>query len=151
MKTAFNALVLLAGAGLILASLLSSAQAKAADNTGTLFASLGTHVETGVLQQLRPFFPKARTKLDKNGSLIILTCLRNAGPAMLKQIQPAIEHQFYSTDLLRKLVLSLSGTKRVDVGFEQDVLVFDLNTRRDAWLSAEQVEGYTTEYATLCR
>ena len=151
MKTAFSALGILTCAALILASLHSGAQATAAGNPGTLFGSLGTEVETGALQQLRPYFPKARTKLDKNGSLIILTCLRNAGPAMLKQIQPAIEHQFYSTDLLRKLVLSLSGTKRVDVGFEQDVLVFDLNTRRDAWLSGERIEGYTSAYEELCK
>ncbi len=76
--------------------------------------------------------------------------MRNVGPAMLKQIQPAIENQFYTTGLLNKLGLALSGAKRVEVGFERDVLVFDLNTRRDAWVSGDLVNGYVEGYAAVC-
>lgn len=69
---------------------------------------------------------------------------------MLKQIQPAIENQFYTTGLLSKLGLALSGAKRVAVGFERDVLVFDLNARRDAWVPGERINGYIEGYGTVC-
>jgi hypothetical protein len=115
-----------------------------------IFGKLDAKVENEVLQQLRPYFPEAKTKLDRNGNLIILTCLRNAGPEMLKQIQPAIENQFYTTELPKKLVLALSGARRVDVGFERNVLVFDLNNHRDGWIPGERIPGYIEGYDKLC-
>src|SRR6201991_1808474 len=66
-------------------------------DTGTAIGhKLRSHIEQEVLPKLKPFFPKAQTKLDQNGTLIILTCAKNLGPMMLRKIQPEIESHFYS-------------------------------------------------------
>ncbi len=109
---------------------------------------LRSHVEQDVLRKLKPFFPKAQTKLDQNGTLIILTCARNLGPAMLRQIQPEIENQFYSAGLLAEIGLALTRTKRVGVGFEREILIFDLNSHQDAWIDGAQISGYYVRFAS---
>lgn len=52
----------------------SGTQTQDGEKRGGLFGNLDTKVEDGVLQQLRPYFPKAKTKLGRNGDLIIVTC-----------------------------------------------------------------------------
>jgi len=111
---------------------------------------LRTHVEQDVLRKLKPFFPQAKTKIDEKGTLIILTCARNIGPLMLRKIQPEIENQFYSAGLLAEIGLALTRTKSVEVGFEHEVLVFDLNTHGDAWIAGEQISGYVESYPAIC-
>ena len=111
---------------------------------------LRTHVEQDVLRELKPFFPKAKTKLDQKGTLIILTCARNLGPVMLRKIQPEIENQFYSAGLLAEIGLALTRTKRVGVGFEREILVFDLGTHKDAWIDGAQIPGYVEAYPAIC-
>jgi hypothetical protein len=111
---------------------------------------LRTHVEQDVLRKLRPFFPQAKTKIDEKGTLIILTCARNIGPLMLRKIQPEIEKQFYSAGLLAEIGLALTRTKSVEVGFEREVLVFDLSTHGDAWVTGAQIPGYVEAYPTIC-
>ena len=113
-------------------------------------SKLRTHVEQDVLRKLRPFFPEAKTKLDQNGTLIILTCARNIGPMMLRKIQPEIENQFYSAGLLAEIGLALTKTKRVGVGFEREILFFDLNTHKDAWIDGAQISGYIGAYPAIC-
>ena len=118
---------------------------------GTGFGKkLRTHVEQDVLRKLRPFFPQAKTTIDEKGTLIILTCARNIGPLMLRKIQPEIEKQFYSAGLLAEIGLALTRTKSVEVGFEREVLVFDLNSRGDAWIAGAQIPGYVEAYPTIC-
>ena len=135
-----------------IASLIfTSAPARAQRAGGTGFGKkLRTHVEQDVLRKLKPFFPKAKTKLDQEGTLIILTCARNLGPVMLRKIQPEIENQFYSAGLLAEIGLALTGTKRVGVGFEREILVFDLGTHKDAWIDGAQVPGYVEAYPEIC-
>lgn len=111
---------------------------------------LRSHVEQDVLRKLRPFFPKAQTKLDQNGTLIILTCASSLGPAMLRKIQPEIENEFYSAGLLAEIGLALTRTKRVGVGFEREILVFNLNSHQDAWMDGAQISGYVEAYPTIC-
>jgi hypothetical protein len=111
---------------------------------------LRSHVEQDVLRKLKPFFPKAQTKLDQNGTLIILTCAKNLGPVMLRKIQPEIENQFYSAGLLAEIGLALARTKRVGVGFEREILIFNLNSHQDAWIDAAQVSGYIEAYPAIC-
>jgi hypothetical protein len=147
----YAAVVLLLTTLIISPNVLLHAQGDGSQSRPGIFGNLGAEVESNVLQQLRPYFPKARAKLDREGSLIILTCLRNAGRSMLKQIQPVIESQFYSTGLLNKLGLALSRTKRVDVGFEQDVLVFDLSSHHDGWIRAENIPSYVDAYTAICK
>jgi hypothetical protein len=113
-------------------------------------SKLRTHVEQDVLRKLRPFFPKAKTKLDQNGTLMILSCARNLGPAMLRKIQPEIENQFYSAGLLAEIGLALTRTKRVGVGFEHEILFFDLSNHKDAWIDAAQISGYVEAYPAIC-
>jgi hypothetical protein len=69
---------------------------------------------------------------------------------MLRKIQPEIEKQFYSAGLLAEIGLALSGTKRVEVGFEREVLVFDLSSHGDAWIAGAQIPGYVEAYPTIC-
>ena len=111
---------------------------------------LRTHVEQDVLRKLRPFFPKAKTNLDQKGTLIILTCARNLGPVMLRKIQPEIESQFYSAGLLAEIGLALTRTKRVGVGFEREILIFNLNTHQDVWIDGAQISGYVEAYPAIC-
>jgi hypothetical protein len=111
---------------------------------------LRTHVEQDVLRELKPFFPKAKTKLDQKGTLIILTCARNLGPVMLRKIQPEIESQFYSAGLLAEIGLALTRTKRVGVGFEREILIFNLSSLQDAWIEGTQILGYVEAYPTIC-
>ena len=111
---------------------------------------LRSHVEQDVLRKLKPFFPKAQTKLDQNGTLIILTCAKNLGPMMLRKIQPEIENQFYSAGLLAEIGLALTRTKRVGVGFEREILIFDLNSHQDAWMDGAQISGYVEAYVPIC-
>ena len=111
---------------------------------------LRSQVEQGVLRKLKPFFPKAQIKLDQNGTLIILTCARNLGPVMLRKIQPEIEDQFYSADLAGKTGLALTRTKRVGVGFEREILIFNLASHQDAWIDGSQVSGYAQTYPEIC-
>src|SRR5437660_1811748 len=111
MKTTLYALILFS-AGLIIIPTSPLAQRS---EIGGLGSRLRTHVEQDVLRKLKPFFPKAKTKLDQKGTLIILTCARNLGPVMLRKIQPEIENQFYSAGLLAEIGLALTRTKRVGV------------------------------------
>jgi hypothetical protein len=132
---------------LVIAALPMFAQ----QNGGTVIGNkLRTHVEQDVLRKLKPFFPKAKTKLDQKGTLIILTCARNLGPIMLRKIQPEIENQFYSAGLLAEIGLALTRTKRVGVGFEREVLIFNLNTHQDAWIDGTQIFGYLEAYPAIC-
>ena len=120
-------------------------------DSGTAIGNkLRTHVEQDVLQKLKPFFPKAKTKLDQKGTLIILTCAKNLGPMMLRKIQPEIENQFYSAGLLAEIGLALTRTKRVGVGFEREILIFNLNTHQDAWIDGAQIPGYLEAYPAIC-
>ena len=111
---------------------------------------LRTHVEQDVLRKLKPFFPMAKTKLDQKGTLIILTCARNIGPVMLRKIQPEIENQFYSAGLLAEIGLALTRTKRVGVGFEHEILIFNLNSHQDAWIDGAQISGYVEGNPVIC-
>jgi hypothetical protein len=120
-------------------------------DTGTAIGGkLRAHVEQDVLRKLKPFFPKAKTKLDQKGTLIILTCSRNLGPAMLRKIQPEIEKQFYSAGLLAEIGLALTRTKTVGVGFEREILIFNLNSHQDAWIDGSQIAGYLELYPAIC-
>lgn len=142
----------LCGRILLIASLIvtpTSAFAQQREASG-LGNKLRTHVEQDVLRELKPFFPKAKTKLDQKGTLIILTCARNIGPVMLRKIQPEIENQFYSAGLLAEIGLALARTKRVGVGFEREILVFDLGTHKDAWIDGAQIPGYVEAYPAIC-
>ncbi len=137
---------------LLIASLivtLSAASAQHSDGSG-LGSKLRTHVEQDVLRKLKPFFPKAKTRLDQKGTLIILTCARNIGPVMLRKIQSEIENQFYSAGLLAEIGLALTRTKRVGVGFEREILIFNLNTHQDAWIDGTQISGYVETYPAIC-
>ena len=112
----FHAVVLVVLiASLMICAVPGSAQQSEAGGIGR---KLRSHVEEDVLRKLKPFFPKAKTKLDQKGTLIILTCAKNIGPVMLRKIQPEIENQFYSAGLLAEIGLALTRTKRVGVGFE---------------------------------
>ena len=111
---------------------------------------LRTHVERDVLRKLKPYFPKAKTKLDQKGTLIILTCAKNLGPVMLRKIQPEIESQFYSAGLLAEIALALARTKRVGVGFEREILIFNLNSHQNAWIDGAQISGYVEGYPAIC-
>jgi hypothetical protein len=134
-----------------IASLMIVPPASAQNSGGTGFGKrLRTHVEQDVLRKLRPFFPKAKTKLDEKGTLIILTCARNIGPLMLQKIQPEIEKQFYSAGLLAEIGLAMTRTKSVQVGFEREVLVFDLNSHKDGWVDGTQISGYVEAYPAIC-
>src|SRR3954463_6161244 len=146
MKTTLYALMLF-WAGWMIAPTLAFAQQREASGLGN---SLRTHVEQDVLRKLKPFFPKAKTKLDQKGTLIILTCARNLGPVMLRKIQPEIENQFYSAGLLAEIGLALTRTKRVGVGFEREILIFNLNSHQDAWIDGAQISGYVEGYPVIC-
>jgi hypothetical protein len=146
MKTSLYGSILLVTSLIITAS---SASAQHSNGSG-LGGKLRTHVEQDVLRKLRPFFPKAKTKLDQKGTLIILTCARNIGPVMLRKIQPEIENQFYSAGLLAEIGLALTRTKRVGVGFEREILIFDLSSHQDAWIDGAQIPGYVEAYPTVC-
>jgi hypothetical protein len=146
-KANLQATILVWIASLIIAPALACAQR--GDRSG-FGKRLRTHVEQDVLRKLRPFFPQAKTKIDEKGTLIILTCARNIGPLMLRKIQPEIEKQFYSAGLLAEIGLALTRTKSVEVGFEREVLVFDLSTHGDAWVTGAQIPGYVEAYPTIC-
>jgi hypothetical protein len=146
-KTTLQGTILVWIATLILTPPPACAQGGAGTGVGK---RLRTHVQEDVLRRLRPFFPQAKTKIDEKGTLIILTCARNIGPLMLRKIQPEIEKQFYSAGLLAEIGLALSGTKRVEVGFEREVLVFDLRGHGDAWIAGAQILGYVEAYPTIC-
>lgn len=128
-----------------------AAPACAQSDSGTAIGNkLRTHVEQDVLRKLKPFFPKAQTKLDPNGTLMILTCARNLGPGMLRKLQPEIENEFYSAGLLAEIGLALARTKRVGVGFEREILVFDLSSHKDLWIDGAQISGYLEVYPAVC-
>jgi hypothetical protein len=133
-------------ASLIVAS--SSPAHAQAGGKPSLGQKLRTGVEQDVLRKVQPYFPKAKTLLDRQGNLIILTCVKNIGPAMLQEIRPQIENQF--SGLVKGIFLAVSGARRVEVGFERDVLVFDLSTHRDAWIPGERIPGYIEGYAAMC-
>lgn len=145
-KAIFHA-VFLCIASLTIAAPPATAQHQA--GTG-ISSKLRTHVEQDVLRKLKPYFPKAKTKLDENGTLIILTCAQNLGPVMLRKIQPEIESQFYSAGLLAEIGLALTRTKRVGVGFEREILIFNLNDHHDAWIDGAQISGYIGAYPAIC-
>ncbi len=149
MKTSSFHVVILV---ICIASLAIDAASEFAQQTqgGGIGNKLRTHVEQDVLRKLKPFFPEAKTKLDQQGTLIILTCARNLGPAMLRKIQPEIENQFYSAGLLAEIGLALTRTKRVGVGFEREILIFNLNTHQDAWIDGAQISGYIEAYPAIC-
>jgi hypothetical protein len=69
---------------------------------------------------------------------------------MLRKIQPEIENQFYSAGLLAEIGLALTRTKRVGVGFEREVLIFNLNSHQDAWIDGSQIAGYVEAYPQIC-
>ena len=140
--------LMLFGVSLLMTPGLASSQQSGASGLGN---KLRGRVEQDVLRKLKPFFPKAQTKLNQNGTLIILTCAKNIGPMMLQKIQPEIENQFYSAGLLAEIGLALTRTKRVGVGFESEVLVFDLSTHKDAWIDAGQISGYLDAYPAICK
>ena len=146
-KTTLHAVVLISIVGLTVPAISTFAQQSEASAIGN---KLRTHVEQDVLRKLKPFFPKAKTKLDQNGTLIILTCAKNIGPVMLRKIQPEIENQFYSAGLLAEIGLALTRTKRVGVGFEREILIFNLNTHQDAWIDGTQISGYVETYPAIC-
>jgi len=144
----FHAVVLVVLiASLMICAVPGSAQQSEASGIGR---KLRSHVEEDVLRKLKPFFPKAKTKLDQKGTLIILTCARNIGPLMLRKIQPEIENQFYSAGLLAEIGLALTRTKRVGVGFEREILIFNLNSHQDAWIDGSQIAGYVEAYPQIC-
>jgi len=144
----FHAVVLVVLiASLMICAVPGSAQQSEASGIGR---KLRSHVEEDVLRKLKPFFPKAKTKLDQKGTLIILTCARNIGPLMLRKIQPEIENQFYSAGLLAEIGLALTRTKRVGVGLEREVLIFNLNSHQDAWIDGSQIAGYVEAYPQIC-
>jgi hypothetical protein len=148
MKSTFHAGVLIICiSSLTIPALPASAQNQGGTGIGN---KLRSHVEQDVLRKLKPFFPKAQTKLDPKGTLIILTCARNLGPVMLRKIQPEIENQFYSAGLLAEIGLALTRTKRVGVGFEREILIFNLNSHQDAWIDAAQISGYVEAYPAIC-
>ena len=131
--------------------LITMPSASSQSEGGTAIGNkLRSHVEQDVLRKLKPFFPKAQTKLDQNGTLIILTCAKNLGPVMLRKIQPEIENQFYSAGLLAEIGLALARTKRVGVGFEREILIFNLNSHQDAWIDGAQISGYVEAYPAIC-
>lgn len=146
-KIRFRSALSVICAGLTIAALPVFAQHEGGTAIGN---SLRTHVEQDVLRKLRPFFPKAKTKLDQKGTLIILTCARNLGPVMLRKIQPEIENQFYSAGLLAEIGLALTRTKRVGVGFEREILIFNLNSHQDAWIDGAEIPGYVEAYPAIC-
>ena len=135
-------------------ALMTSASIPSCPQTGGgagLERKLGARVERSVQASIQPYFPKAKTQIDhKNNMLIVLTCAKNIGPTMLQQIQPEIEKQFYTSSLLKQIALTMSGIKRVGVGFEDQILVFDLTTHRDVWISGERIPEYTQGYGTIC-
>ena len=147
-KTTFHGAILVIW---IASVTIAAPPACAQRGAGTGFGKkLRMHVEQDVLRKLRPFFPQAKTTIDEKGTLIILTCARNIGPLMLRKIQPEIEKQFYSAGLLAEIGLALTRTKSVEVGFEREVLVFDLNSHGDAWIAGAQIPGYVEAYPTIC-
>ncbi|MGH9515409.1 MAG: hypothetical protein ACRD3P_06990 [Terriglobales bacterium] len=147
-KATFHAGVLIVCiASLTIAALPARGQNEAGMGIGN---KLRSHVEQDVLRKLKPFFPKAKTKLDSKGTLIILTCARNLGPVMLRKIQPEIENQFYSAGLLAEIGLALTRTKRVGVGFEREILIFNLNSHQDTWIDGAQISGYVEAYPAIC-
>jgi hypothetical protein len=115
-------------------------------NFGT---KLGQVVEQKVQQKIQPYFPKARTKIDHN-TLIILTCAKNLGFGVLQELRPQIEDKFYSSRILEQVGLSLSGVRRIGIGLEHEILVFDLNTHSDGWIPGDRVSGYMQNYPTVC-
>ena len=145
MKTRWPALIVFM-VGLIAATSTFPQQS----DTSGIGNRLRTHVEQDVLRKLRPYFPKAKSKLDQKGTLIILTCAENIGPVMLRKIQPEIENQFYSAGLLAEIGLALTRTKRVGVGFEREILIFDLKSHQDAWIDGSQISGYVDTYPAVC-
>lgn len=146
MKTVLYTLIIFTAGLIVVPEPLFTPQSHA---TG-LGNTLRTRVEQDVLRKLKPYFPKAKTKLDQKGTLIILTCARNLGPVMLRKIQPEIENQFYSAGLLAEIGLTLTRTKRVGVGFEREILIFNLNSRHDAWIDGTQIPGYEEAYPAIC-
>src|SRR6185312_13595432 len=146
MKTVLYTLIIFTAGLIVVPESLFTPQSHA---TG-LGNTLRTRVEQDVLRELKPFFPKAKTKLDQKGTLIILTCARNLGPVMLRKIQPEIESQFYSAGLLAEIGLALTRTKRVGVGFEREILIFNLSSHQDAWIEGTQILGYVEAYPTIC-
>ena len=146
-KSTFSTAVTVICAGLTIAALPVCAQHQGGTAIGN---SLRTHVEQDVLRKLKPFFPKAQTKIDEKGTLIILTCARNLGPEMLRKVQPEIENQFYSAGLLAEIGLALTRTKRVGVGFEREILIFNLNSHKDAWIDGAEIPGYAEAYPAIC-
>jgi hypothetical protein len=147
MKMNWPGAILISFAFLLISGPSAFSQSDAGNAIGN---KLRSHVEQDVLRKLKPFFPKAQTKLDQNGTLIILTCARNLGPVMLRKIQPEIENQFYSAGLLAEIGLALTGTKRVGVGFEREILIFNLNRHQDAWIDGGQISGYVEAYPAIC-
>jgi uncharacterized BrkB/YihY/UPF0761 family membrane protein len=72
-------------------------------NAGTAIGNkLRSHVEQDVLRKLKPYFPKAKTKLDQKGTLIILTCTRNLGPVMLRRFSRKLRISFIQPVYWRK-------------------------------------------------
>jgi hypothetical protein len=146
MKTALYAPIIFTAGLIVVPEFLFAPQSHAA----RLGDTLRTRVEQDVLRKLKPYFPKAKTNLDQKGTLIILTCARNLGPMMLRNIQPEIESQFYSAGLLAEIGLTLTRTKRVGAGFEREILIFNLNSRQDTWIDGAQISGYVEAYPTIC-
>jgi hypothetical protein len=52
--------------------------------------------------------------------------------------------------LLAEIGLALARTKRVGVGFEREILIFNLNSHQDAWIDGAQVSGYIEAYPAIC-
>jgi len=51
---------------------------------------------------------------------------------------------------LAEIGLALTRTKRVGVGFEREILIFDLSSHQDAWIDGAQISGYVEAFPAIC-
>jgi hypothetical protein len=110
------------------------------------------HIEADFLQTLTPYFPHAQiqfAQLQGNNSVIALTCVQGAGPALVNEALQMLQAQRSKISQL-KLVPKLGGAryKYIVLGFDSAVIVYDVDTGQMA--AARPPADFLTGYYGAC-
>lgn len=95
--------------------------------------------------QIKPYFPNARAVIEGRNTLRILTCT-NLGRPAIDLLPPTIEPKL---KLLKEFRL-FTGVNVFELGFDHDVLRYDLSTNRYIVISDSVLRGYAAEYKAVC-
>ena len=106
-------------------------------------------------QAVRPYFPNAVVQVEPQQAMILVTtCARNLGPAMLQEIAHSLPDvdEFKKLDRLRRYgtLLGAKPYRQFVLAFEHQQVVYDIEHGTASVAAPPDPTAYDNAYSTAC-